>query len=218
MVTGEEAKHAARVKRLEVGDRLEVLDGRGGVAEATIAGIEKVRDEWRLRLEVSRVSRVDPVKPRVEVLSAAPKGPRLGDLIDGLSQAGAASWAPLHSEYAQAEPREAKLERLERTAAEASKQCGRAWLLEIGQGSEFAAAVRSGPVVFADASGGPYKPIGAPRVILMVGPEGGWSPRELALAREAGVAIASFGPHVMRLETAAVVATGVILDSESRAR
>lgn len=46
---------------------------------------------------------------------------------------------------------------------------------------------------------------------LLIGPEGGWSDAERAAARAAGAVLASFGPHVMRVETAAVVAAASVL-------
>jgi 16S rRNA (uracil1498-N3)-methyltransferase len=152
----------------------------------------------------------------VEVVSAAPKGPRLGDMIDGLSQVGAASWSPLDSARGVVEPGAAKLGRLERIAAEAAKQCGRAWRLEIGAGLRFEDSLGGGNVVLADALGAPYKASGQGTVRVLVGPEGGWDPRELDAARRAGVRIARFGPHAMRIETATVAAAAVILDVEGR--
>jgi 16S rRNA (uracil1498-N3)-methyltransferase len=58
-------------------------------------------------------------------------------------------------------------------------------------------------------------PTHAPTIRLLIGPEGGWTPDELRAARDAGARIASFGPHTMRIETAAPVAAAVILHAES---
>jgi 16S rRNA (uracil1498-N3)-methyltransferase len=220
VIGGEEARHAARVKRVEVGEPVEVLDGRGGIGRGTVAGIEKVRDQWQVRVEVREVRREGPVRPRVDVRSPAPKGPRIADLIDALSQVGAASWAPLATEHAVREATDTRLERLQRAAAEASKQCGRSWLLEIGEGRALRDVLASGAqsVVMADASGAPYLSTGADAVVLLIGPEGGWSARELESARRAGVPIARFGPHVMRIETAGPVAAAIVIDAERRFR
>src|SRR5580765_136859 len=141
-IQGDEAQHAVRVKRLGEGDPLRVLDGRGHTADAAISKVERTREGWSLEIEIRAVQAADPVRPRIEVCSAAPKGPRISDLIDGLSQAGAASWRYLHTDHGAVEPRPAKLDRLLRTAAESSKQCGRAWLLEIGQPITFDEAIK----------------------------------------------------------------------------
>lgn len=216
VVAGDEAKHAIRVKRLEPGDGVEVLDGLGRVASGRVAQTRKSgRGEWELVVDVGSVRVVEPARPRVEVLSAVPKGDRLGWMIDGLSQVGAASWGPLGTARGVTDPRPGKLERLERTAAEAAKQCGRAWRLAMAPGVELAEAVGPG-VVMADASGEAYERAGAGVVRVLVGPEGGWTEEELATARAAGARVARFGRHVMRVEMAAVVAAAVVMDVEGR--
>ena len=217
-IGGDEAHHAIRVKRLSKGDTVEVLDGRGHIARAAVRQTRREGQGWILDLEIQAVSDAPPTIPSIEVCSPAPKGPRLADLIDGLSQVGAARWSLLETQHSAGEPRPGKLDRLARTAAEASKQCGRPWLLEIGDGLSFDAAIALGgpALILADASGDPYQPSAAPAIRLLIGPEGGWSATELDQARAAGVRIARFGPHTMRVETAAIVAAGIILDAESR--
>lgn len=218
-IGGDEAHHAVRVKRLHAGQRVRVLDGRGGVADALLSDTRRDGAGWRLEVEIASVQRMPPMRPQIEVCSPAPKGPRLTEMIDGLSQVGAARWSLLATEHSPGEPRPGKVDRLSRTAAESSKQCGRAWLLEIGEALNFEGALAPGAaaVVLADASGAPYQRNGQPAIRLLIGPEGGWSPRELERARTAGIRIACFGPHVMRVETAAVVAAGIVVDAESRA-
>ncbi len=217
LVSGDEAQHALRVKRVEVGDRVELLDGCGQVGVGALLEGEKERrsGQWMVRIRVERVERVAPTSPRLEVLSAAPKGDRLDDMIDQLAQVGVASWGPLACERAVVDPREGKMQRLARRAREASKQCGRAWALEVGA-ERTLGEVLGGRVVLAHAAGGAYAPSSHGVVRLLVGPEGGFSERELAQAVDAGATIASFGPHAMRIETAAVVASGVILDAHRR--
>lgn len=213
-VEGDEARHALRVKRLEVGDTVEVLTGRGHLIRARIERGGKDRRGWSLSLRVESVQHAVAPQPRVELWTAPPKGPRLEQLIDQASQAGAASWSPLHTERAVVEPREARLSRLARVAGESAKQSGRAWVMEIGAGGTLGEALRAPPgmdLVFADASGQPYAPTDAAAVRLLVGPEGGWTPAELALARRGGAQVACFGPHVMRIETAAVAAVAVLM-------
>jgi 16S rRNA (uracil1498-N3)-methyltransferase len=218
-VVGEEAHHAVRVRRLGTGARVEVLDGRGSVGAGVIAGMAKGRGGWELRLEVESVSAVLPVVPRVEVFCPRPKGARLSEMIDGLSQVGAAKWSPLETALSVSAPsvKGGRAERVERIAREASKQCGRAWLMEVGEGVSFADLLTMrapvGEIVLADVSGNPYEPTGSEMVRLLVGPEGGWREDELARARAAGVHIARFGPHVMRIETAAVVGAAVVIHS-----
>lgn len=213
-VSGDEAQHAMRVKRLGVGDPVTVLTGRGEVIRAAIEQGAKDRGVWTLLLRVEAVERVPPLSPRVELWTAPPKGHRLEQLIDQASQAGAAEWSPLITERTVVEPGEGKLERLARVASESAKQSGRAWVMGIGAGGTLAEALRvpeGATVVLADASGDRCTPPATPRVRLLVGPEGGWTAEELARAGDAGVRVMSLGPHAMRIETAAVVGTAILL-------
>lgn len=210
-ITGDEADHARRVKRLGPGDTLTLMNGRGLIALAEV--VEAKRD---LSARVVEAREAPPLAPRLEVWGAPPKGPRLDDMIDALTQIGAALWRPLCTSRAVVDPREGKLARQERIIREACKQCGRAWLMEVGESATFAEALASAPgmhIVLAHADGEPPErsPTTAPAVRLLIGPEGGFSPDELARAGAAGADVRRFGPHAMRVETAACVATGVLL-------
>ncbi len=219
---GLEAHHAVRVRRITAGDSLELLDGKGRIGLATVRDTRRVsrHGEWEVELELKSCRTTPPDYPRVEVLSAVPKGDRLEQLIDGLAQVGAAAWGPLTSLRTIVEPRDGKLARMERVSHEAGKQCGRAWELQILPGRSLDEAIQAPELlpVLADASGQPYHPTGAQFVRLLVGPEGGWSPQELHHCRSAGLLVASFGVHTMRIETAAVLATGIIMHTESHRR
>ncbi|MCL4742419.1 MAG: 16S rRNA (uracil(1498)-N(3))-methyltransferase [Phycisphaerales bacterium] len=215
-IVGEEARHALRVKRLGPGDALELLDGEGAVHSACVEAFDKQgRGEWIMRVRIERTERRPPISPGVHAVVAAPKGPHLDEMISQLSQVGAASWSPLRSERSVSEPGEKRLDRLRRIAEESSKQCGRAWAMRIGTLTTFDDALAPAPaIVVADPEAEVYRPTRSPEIRLLVGPEGGWSKRELERALEAGAQVARFGPHAMRLETAAVVATAVILELE----
>lgn len=220
VIEGEEAHHAARVKRLREGETVEVLDGRGRVGSGVVVGMKKVSGGWRLTVRLAEVREVKPIVPRVEVLCPPPKGAHLSQLIEGLSQTGAAQWTPLVTAHSVSDARAERRERLERIATEASKQCGRAWRLEIGAPMTLGSALeRAGArLVVADESGEPYTPSGIEEICLLVGPEGGWREDELAAARRARATLARFGPHTMRIETAAVVGTAIVLDAEMAGR
>jgi 16S rRNA (uracil1498-N3)-methyltransferase len=222
VVGGEEARHALRVKRVRVGERVELLDGRGGVASGVVAELQEggKKKEGSVVVRMESVRRAEPTTPRVEVWTAVAKGGRVDEMVDQLAQAGAAEWRALETARSVAGAREGKLERLERIARETSKQCGRAWGMEIGGGGVavgMAEAVRGGEgvrIVVCDASGEPWRAEmgrGADVIRLLVGPEGGWTEEELEICRGAGATVARFGPHVMRIETAAVVACGVVV-------
>jgi 16S rRNA (uracil1498-N3)-methyltransferase len=216
-IEGDEAKHALRVKRLEAGDAVQLLDGAGAVGEGVVEPrTDGRRGEWSLLVRVNRLMRMEPIRPALDVRAATPKGAHLEEMIGALSQVGAATWGPLETERGVVDPREAKLERMQRVAIEASKQCGRAWVMGIASKQTLGAALSwtEGLVIVADASGIAYVPSGAGRIRLLIGPEGGWTEHELDEARRAGARVCSFGPHAMRIETAATVAAGVIMALE----
>jgi len=211
-LTGDEARHAVRVKRLRVGDEALALDGAGLVADARVTEAGR-----SLVLDIGPVRRLDPPSPAVEVWSATPKGPRLATLVDLLSEVGAGAWTPMRTERANIHPSAARRDRLGRVAVEAMKQCRRGWMLTLGEPSDLADALNVGAeVVIADPAGDPYRRVGADRVRLLVGPEGGFTAAELGRARDAGARVCRFGPHVMRIEIAAAVACAIILDAERR--
>lgn len=212
VIEGEEARHAARVKRLREGDLLRVLNGRGLVATARV--VEATR-RLVLRIEDERVAA--RVSPSVRVWSATPKGARVEELVDSLVQTGAASWTPMGTRRGVVDPRETKLARVERIAQEAMKQAARPWAMSIEEKSSFEEALRASEgaaLVLADASGGAYAPTGAGVVRLLIGPEGGFDAEEVEAARRAGAQIVALGPHTMRIEVAAPVGVAIVLNAE----
>lgn len=211
VIGGDEAHHAVRVKRLVVGDELGFADGKGRRAVAKITATEKTREGWVVRAKPDVIHDVPRASPELTVLAAAPKGDHLAGMIDGLAQQGARAWSPLLSRRTIVDPREHKLERLERVAIEALKQCGGAWLLEIQPSVRFKDALSLPGVILADASGEPWAGNAPNKATLLIGPEGGWAPEELADAAKAGVRIARFGHLTMRTEVAAVVSSAFVM-------
>lgn len=229
-ITGDEAHHALRVKRLAVGDPVEIIDGQGQLAHATLAASSKRGQLWEAVFHITSRTRLAPLSPQLEVCAPPPKGDRFEGMIDQLSQVGAAVYRPLLTRRTIVDPRSAKLERLQRVALEASKQCGRAWTLTIAPPLDFSAALiapvvpaahsSSAPtIILADASGTTWcsPPVLPASIRLLIGPEGGFTPDELHAARAASVHVHRFGPHIMRVETAAPMAAAVLLASSREA-
>lgn len=224
VIDGDEAHHALRVKRVATGDMVELLDGKGQRAAARVGETSKQgKSTWKFEAEVieSRIEALPEV--RLEVLAAAAKGDRLDEMLDSLSQLGVDQFRPLLSDHAVVDPREAKLERLRRAALESTKQCGRAWPIEVGEPVELQHAMKELDGVFAcvaDASGRSTIeiPKDARRVVVFVGPEGGWSPREFEGFRARKLPFLRCSPHVLRVETAAVAAAAVLINHASLRR
>jgi 16S rRNA (uracil1498-N3)-methyltransferase len=236
----EERVHARRVLRLAEGDPLVGLDGRGGRWPLVVRRVEAGRLELALAGEPEREPPPgDPAAalPWIEVAVPLPRERRAEEMLDRLVQLGAAALVPLAAERTQGERRglaPSRLGRLERIAREACKQCGRAWLpeihaprtlgahLDLRAGAPLAVldprAPRSGGLrSFAErlppGSGTRERPIG-----LLVGPEGGFTPEELAAAARAGGVPIRLGPFVLRVETAAEAALAGLVQALDGAR
>jgi len=212
-VSGPEAHHALRVKRLREGDAVELFDGAGRTLASVYTSWRGSRQNPAMVLEpAGEVVLAEPVSPRVEVFCPPPRAERLGPMIDQLSQIGAAAWVPLATARTQGSANDFKRDKLDRVVVESAKQCRRAWLMEIGEPVWFEQAIGLEGAVLFDVSGRAGPASGAGGVArLFVGPEGGWTADELDIAGQAGVATRRAGAHTLRLETAAVVAAATAL-------
>ena len=226
-IAGPEARHAVRVKRLEPGDAVEILDGKGLRASAILGESRKQasgrgKAEWVVTVEIGSVVTEPPTTPRLHVLACAPKLTRVEDMVDQLSQVGASAWSPLVTTHTIAPAKAERADRFVRVATEASKQCGRVWTMEIGSSIRFEEVLTRSHraigerthLVMADPAGLPYSRTGAADIALLIGPEAGFTGAEVEAAQRAGARLCNIGPHLMRVGTAAVVASGIVLHAE----
>jgi 16S rRNA (uracil1498-N3)-methyltransferase len=205
-LAGDEARHLATVMRAAPGDEVTLFDDSGAEFAARVVRVGK-RDA---ELEIAsrhEISRELPLELTLAV--ALPKGERQKWLVEKLTELGVTRLVPLVTERGVAEPTAGAIERLRRGVIEASKQCGRNRLMEIGQPAKaadyFAAGTKFAGRIVCDPSGVPLKP--DPKATVMaaaIGPEGGFAPDELTTARQAGWQIVSLGPRILRVETAAI--------------
>jgi len=208
VLVGDEARHLARVMRARVGDQVELFDGRGTRWPAEVAAIS--RDRVELSTAAPVVTPL-PGSPSLTVAVALPKGERQQWLAEKLTELGAAALLPLVTTRGVAEPGAAARTRLERAVLEACKQCRRDHLLAVLDPATVAgalAAMPSGSQLFLADPGGTALVADrtAPAALVLVGPEGGFTPEEIAVALAAGARRVSLAPHVLRVETAALAA------------
>ena len=131
VVEGDELRHMRTVRRLAVGDEVELFDGRGRLALCTLSAMDRHRAECTVR----RVTETPPPGGlRLTVATAIPKAGRMDWLVEKVTELGAAGLWPLVTDRSSvtADGRE-KPRRWRRRAVEASKQCGRLWLPEIAE-------------------------------------------------------------------------------------
>lgn len=212
VLEGDESKHLARVARKVVGDEVEVFDGLGHCVRARVDWIGKDR------VELSVVEQIFRPTPAISMtlLVATPKGERFDWLVEKATELGVARLVPILAERSSVDPRSAKLDRLRRVIVEASKQCGRDFLMELSDPVAWSKAVsdRSMPVrLLADSGGVSHSawPKVESRVALAIGPEGGWSPAERSTAEDHGWIRVGLGLTRLRVETAAIAASALIL-------
>jgi len=208
VLDGDEARHLARVLRAAVGDHVRVFDGSGGEWTARVAAIG--RDEVTLEVGAA-LPAAGPAGVPLTVAVALPKGERQKWLVEKLTELGTARLVPLVTTRGVAEATPAAVERLRRGVIEACKQCGRTTLMEIAAPATVAEVLAGRPAgghLVLCAPGGPPLTAdvrrGATTIVGLVGPEGGFTPDELAAAEAAGAVRLGLGPHVLRVETAAV--------------
>ncbi len=212
----EETRHLRKVLRLSVGDLVELFDARGGRARARIEQF----DSGCAVAHVLEVHHDEPARPHVTLAAPVPKGSRADDMVDQLCQLGADRFVPLLTERSVVEPREHKLERFLKHSLEACKQSRRAYAMELTEPAELVdvfpekadvkliavpGARREGP--HGDLT---HRLQHAQTVIVLVGPEGGWTDAELDAAAGAGYLPWNLGPHVLRIETAATAAVAIL--------
>jgi len=207
-LTGAEAHHAATVCRLRLGDPVCLFNGDGHEYPARIVSTGRKA----VQVEVLGIESPHRELPfALEVAAPLPKGDRGMFLVEKLTELGVTSFVPLSCERSVIQPGEGKLEKLDRHVIEASKQCGRNVLMRVGPvvaWQEYGATGPRGEVRIAAHPGGTQTVARVgPRVPAMrvaVGPEGGFTDAEIALAREHGWHIIDLGPRILRIETAAI--------------
>jgi 16S rRNA (uracil1498-N3)-methyltransferase len=208
VLTGDEARHLTSVMRAAVGDEVTLFDGSGAEFSARVAAICKGAVELSIseRREISRELTLS-----LTLAVALPKGERQKWLVEKATELGVTRIVPLVTERGVAQPVESALERLRRAVIEASKQCGRNRLMEIAPAAPavefFAAAPISAARFIADPSGQSLGALDVSQcgdILAAVGPEGGFTPAELAAAASSGWQAVWLGSRILRVETAAV--------------
>jgi 16S rRNA (uracil1498-N3)-methyltransferase len=203
---GPEAHHLAVVCRLRPDDRVCLFNGDGREYPAVVRQTGK----RRVVLEVTGVERPQrEVGFRLEVAAPLPRGDRASFLVEKLTELGVTALTPLQTARSVVHPREAKLDRLQRHVIEASKQCGRNVLLQVRPLTDWAEFCRGADLParrwLAHPGKTPQTEGKGEDVVVAVGPEGGFTEEEVALARSAEWQVVGLGPRILRVETAAMV-------------
>jgi 16S rRNA (uracil1498-N3)-methyltransferase len=217
-----EAHHAVDVLRMKAGDRATVFNGEGSEAEVEV--VKASRQGMELR-KVS-LQKLPPLACRVTLGQAIPKGKNMELILEKATELGAAEIAPLLSERTVVRGTEAEHERKQskwqRVVVEACKQCGQNWVPRVHTArtpkaffekcgkfdlmliASLQADARTLKARLAEFGGKPKS------VLILVGPEGDFTPAEMSLAKSHGCQPLTLGPIILRTETAALYCLSVL--------
>lgn len=215
---GSEGRHAATVRRIGVGESVDVCDGRGVVARCVVASVG--RDELVLTI-VSAATLPAPV-PLLVLVQALAKGGRDDLAVETATELGVDEIVPWQAERSVVQWRGERGEKARAgwagTALAAAKQSRRPRIpvvssLVTGAGVRQRIEQAALAVVLHEEATSPLATVELPaggEVLLVVGPEGGISPQELASFTAAGATAYRLGPHVLRSSTAGPAAIAVL--------
>lgn len=208
-----EAQHALKVMRCRIGDQVTLFDDSGAEFPARISG----HDRTTVQLDVlDRIAVDRELSCRLIMGVALPKGDRQRWLLEKAVELGVTKLVPLVTERGVAEPSAKALERLRRTVVEASKQCGRNRLMQVGQPLSVAAYCDSidpnALRLLASPGGQPWTGLlaGARDVAVAVGPEGGFTDDERQTALACQWSAVSLGRRILRIESAALALAATV--------
>lgn len=216
ILEGDQAHHAIQVMRFRSGDEVVLFDGSGVEYRAVIDSVEKKRLCLSI---VESISIQRSVTSQITLAVALPKGDRQKFLVEKLVELGVKRLVPLRATRSVAVASDKVIERLKKQVVEASKQCGRNTLMDIGNEQSLKqlgdSCISNTTRLIAD----PYQGLsisevasGLPEsasVVIAVGPEGGFDDEENALAHELGFEPMRLGPAILRVETAALAVAAI---------
>ncbi|MET8174893.1 16S rRNA (uracil(1498)-N(3))-methyltransferase [Streptomyces clavifer] len=229
VLDGPEGRHAVSVKRLNPGEDVVLTDGRGRWAEGVVKTAE---GKDRLVVTVAEDVREEPApSPRITVVQALPKGDRGELAVETMTETGVDAIVPWQAARCITQWKGDRglksLAKWRSTAREAGKQSRRVRFPEVAEamttkqvaallaGSDFAG-------VLHEDRNSPSEPLATAAlpdggtIVLVVGPEGGVSPQELAVFAEAGAPAYRLGPSVLRTSTAGTAAAALLMGRTGR--
>lgn len=213
-ISGEEFSHM-KVLRQKVGYRVVVCTGDGKDYEGTVSEIKA--DQAVIKIDDVKDNENDPAFD-ITLFQALPKGDKMSLIVQKCTELGARKIIPFLSEFT--EETKFNLERMQRVAKEACKQCGRSLICEVGELCSFSDVpdmLKDYDCVIMPYENATTGNIGevkgldkARRIAVIIGSEGGFSEKEVDLAKKSGAEIVSLGKRILRCETAGLVTIALI--------
>jgi 16S rRNA (uracil1498-N3)-methyltransferase len=223
-IAGAEAKHAMSVRRLQVGEAISVSDGQGQKARGKVSELSKDF----LELNVESVENIERPKPQLVLVQALAKGDRDEMAVQACTELGIQTVIPWQSERSvsiwKSEKQDKHRLRWQTIATEAAKQSLRPFIPEVEKvlgTAELIDRLQSFDLTLvldptSSTALTSVSLIGHQSIAIVVGPEGGISPDELAAFSAAGARVVHMGASVMRTSTAGAIAVGGLLMRSQR--
>ena len=225
VLTDQEAHHIVKVLRLTSGTKVVLFDGSGSFFEAVLTRISPSRVESQIVSILPYIDTGEDASPKLHLAVGLLKGKKMDLVVQKITELGVESLHPFHSRYCIPKNQsDNRVPRLEKIALEACKQCNRPRPPSICPVQEY-------PDLLADSQGGGHdlrlifwenrtgqksvRDIFTRResirsVMIIIGPEGGFSSKEIDQAVTAGFAPVTMGHRILRAETAAIAAVSII--------
>lgn len=217
---GDEARHAAKAARLRVGEEVLLGDGRGSLAraEATAVAAEQID------LVVLSSEHHDPLGPPLWLAQSLAKAGRDEQAIEQATEVGISRVIPLQAERSvvrwEGDKADKGRSRWQKIVTEATKQSLQPWVPEVAPVASVEAVVAlagDSQLIALDHRADQslldlelQDPLGDTPLVLMVGPEGGWSEPERDAMAAAGCELARLGPGVLRASSAGPIAAALL--------
>lgn len=206
----DETRHLRDVLRLKIGDEVHVFDGIGNEFLCKIETIEKRESLLKI------IEQILPNSPEsnldLTLAIALLKGEKFDLVVQKAVELGVRKIVPIITKHTI--EKFVRAERLRKIALDATKQCGRANLLEITETVPFTQLIESTAdtiIMFSERNGTSFSSINPTKNITsIIGPRGGWEDSELEFAAKKGVSIITFGGRILRAETAAISLTAIL--------
>jgi len=213
-LNADETHHLRDVLRLGVGDEVSVFDGEGREFRGGIREIQKNS------ASLSVIEETRPTSPEsslaITVAATVLNGEKYDLIIQKAVELGVVSLIPLHTIRCDVKLKDAarRVNRWRRIALEATKQTGRAKIMQIEEPAELSSVIdknETDVVLFSERDGKSFSTLKpGKKITALFGPKGGWDDAELEAARSLGVNIVTLGGRILRAETASIAITAIL--------
>lgn len=212
----DETRHLRDVLRIKSGETIRVFDGLGREFECTV---ETVGKRSATALVINETEPSSPESPLDLTLAVGLiPGDKFDLAVQKAVELGVRRFIPMSTHRSEIKAKDARrrVERWQKIAFEAAKQCGRARLMSVDEPKEFDEIIRGetghdGKILFSEEGTGSFSRIEpAGKMIVLIGPKGGWEPAERDAADNAGFSLVTLGGRIMRVETAVIAISAIL--------